>query len=63
VMMTKDVLCVNLETTSLESAIEIEDRNQLMLGFTENLPEAIRAFDEGRKPVYTDEPRRGMFLP
>jgi enoyl-CoA hydratase len=63
VAMTKDILWVNLETTSLESAIEIEDRNQLMLGFTENLPEAIRAFDEGRQPVYTDEPRRGMFLP
>jgi enoyl-CoA hydratase len=63
VAMTKDILWVNLETTSLDSAIEIEDRNQLMLGFTENLPEAIRAFDEGRQPVYTDEPRRGMFLP
>jgi enoyl-CoA hydratase len=62
VAMTKDILWVNLETTSLESAIEIEDRNQLMLGFTENLPEAIRAFDQGRRPVYTDEPRRGMFL-
>jgi len=61
--MTKDIVWVGLETTSLESAIEIEDRNQLMLGFTENLPEAIRAFDEGREPVYTDEPRRGMFLP
>ncbi len=63
VAMTKDIVWVNLETTSLESAIEIEDRNQLMLGFTENLPEAIRAFDQGRAPVYTDEPRRGMFLP
>jgi enoyl-CoA hydratase len=63
VSMTKDVLWVNLETTSLDSAIEIEDRNQLMLGFTENLPEAIRAFDQGRPPVYTDEPRKGMFLP
>jgi enoyl-CoA hydratase len=50
--MTKDVLWVNLETTSLESAIEIEDRNQLMLGFTENLQEAIRAFDADREPVY-----------
>jgi enoyl-CoA hydratase len=59
--MTKDILWVNLETTSLEAAIEIEDRNQLMLGFTENLQEAIRAFDEGRRPVYTDEPRRLMF--
>lgn len=60
--MTKDVLWANLEVASLEAAIELEDRNQLMLGFTENLPEAIRAFDAGREPTYTDEPRRGMFL-
>lgn len=61
--MTKDILWVNLETASLESAIEIEDRNQLMLGFTDNLPEAIRAFDQKRKPVYTDDPRRDLFTP
>jgi enoyl-CoA hydratase len=59
--MTKDVLWSDLEISSLATAVELEDRNQLMLGFTENLPEAIRAFDEGRPPVYTDEPRRGMF--
>ena len=59
--MTKDVLWANLEVSSLEAAVELEDRNQLMLGFTENLPEAIRAFDAGRSPKYTDEPRRGMF--
>ena len=59
--MTKDITWVNLETTSLESAIEIEDRNQLLLGFTENLPEAIRAFDQGRAPEYTDDPRRDLF--
>lgn len=59
--MTKDIVWVNLENPSLEAAIEIEDRNQLMLGFTNNLPEAIRAFDQGRPPVYTDEPRRDLF--
>jgi enoyl-CoA hydratase len=59
--MTKDVIWANLEVGSLEAAIELEDRNQLMLGFTENLPTAIRAFDDGSTPVYTDEPRRGMF--
>jgi enoyl-CoA hydratase len=59
--MTKDIIWVNLENPSLDSAIEIEDRNQLMLGFTENLPEAIRAFDQQREPVYTDEPRRDLF--
>jgi enoyl-CoA hydratase len=61
--MTKDVIWANLETSSLDAAIEIEDRNQLMLGFTENLPEAIRAFDQKRQPVYTDAPRRDLFMP
>jgi enoyl-CoA hydratase len=59
--MTKQALWANLEIGSLETAIEFEDRNQLMLGFTDNLPEAIRAFGAGREPVYTDEPRRDMF--
>ncbi len=61
--MTKDVLWANLETASLEAAIEIEDRNQLMLGFTENLPEAIRAFHAKRPPAFTDEPRKDLFGP
>lgn len=59
--MTKNVLWASLEVGSLETAIELEDRNQLMLGFTENLQEAIRAFDAGRPPAYTDEPRRDLF--
>jgi enoyl-CoA hydratase len=59
--MTKDVLWANLEISSLAAAVELEDRNQLMLGFTDNLPEAIRAFGEARPPVYTDEPRRDLF--
>ncbi len=59
--MTKDVLWADLEITSLSAAIELEDRNQLMLGFTDNLPEAIRAFDGGRDPVYRDDPRRDLF--
>jgi enoyl-CoA hydratase len=59
--MTKSALWASLEVASLETAIELEDRNQLMLGFTENLQEAIRAFDAGREPVYSDEPRRDLF--
>jgi enoyl-CoA hydratase len=61
VEMTKQVLWANLESSSLDAAIEIEDRNQIMLGMTDNLPEAITAFDQKRKPVYTDEPRRGVY--
>jgi enoyl-CoA hydratase len=59
--MTKQVIWANLENSSLAAAIELEDRNQLMLGMTDNLPEAITAFDEKRTPVYTDEPRRGIY--
>jgi enoyl-CoA hydratase len=61
--MTKQVIWANLENTSLISAIELEDRNQIMLGMTDNLPEAISAYSEKRKPVYTDEPRRGIYRP
>ena len=61
VQMTKQVVWANLENTSLAAAIELEDRNQIMLGMTDNLPEAITAFGEGRAPVYTDEPRRGVY--
>jgi enoyl-CoA hydratase len=59
--MTKQVIWANLETASLDAAIELEDRNQIMLGMTDNLPEAITAFGEKRRPVYTDEPRRGLY--
>ena len=59
--MTKQVVWANLENTSLAAAIELEDRNQIMLGMTDNLPEAITAFGQGRQPQYTDEPRRGVY--
>ena len=59
--LTKQTLRSELEVTSLRAAIELEDRSQLMAGFTDNLPEAIRAFDAGRRPVYADDPRRDLF--
>ncbi len=59
--MTKDTIWANLEVGSLAAAIELEDRNQLMLGFTNNLPTAIRAFDRGERPVYLDEPRHDIW--
>ena len=59
--MTKSTVWANLEITSLAAAQELEDRNQLMLGFTDNLPEAMRAFAEDRSPTYLDEPRKDMF--
>jgi enoyl-CoA hydratase len=61
VQMTKQVIWANLENPSLAAAIELEDRNQIMLGMTDNLPTAIEAFDAKQKPVFTDEPRRGVY--
>jgi enoyl-CoA hydratase len=61
--MTKQVIWANLENPSLAAAIELEDRNQIMLGMTDNLPESITAYGQKRKPIYTDEPRRGIYKP
>jgi len=55
VSMTKRVLWDNLEAGSLRAAIDLENRNQLLVRLTtENLAEAIRARKEGRKPSYED---------
>ncbi len=58
---TKRALWTEQEIASLDAAIEFEDRNQLLAGFTDNLPEAIKAFDAGRPPEFRDEPRRDLF--
>lgn len=53
--MTKRVLWDSLECGSLEAAIGLESRNQLLVRMlTPNLDEAIRARREKRRPRYTD---------
>lgn len=55
VSMTKQVLWDALECGSLQSAIDLENRNQLLVRLTtENLEEAIRARRQKRKPEYKD---------
>jgi len=55
VAMTKRVMWASLECGSLEAAIDLENRNQLLVRMTtENLDEAIAARRERRKPVYRD---------
>ena len=54
VMMTKQTMWSNLEISSLHAAIDLENRNQLLAGYTGNLDEAIAAFREKRKPVYKE---------
>ena len=53
--MTKKVLWSNLETGSLEAAIDLENRNQLLVRLTtQNLEEAITARKQKRPPRYED---------
>jgi len=53
--MTKKVLWSNLEAGSLTNAIDLENRNQLLVRLTtQNLEEAIRARKGKRKPRYED---------
>ncbi len=55
--MTKRTLWAALEIPGLQAAIDLENRNQLLLGLTNNLPEFIIARREKREPVYEDIPR------
>jgi enoyl-CoA hydratase len=54
VSMTKQVIWSNLEAGSLQAAIDLENRNQLLLGHTGNLDEAIAAFRDKRPPHYEE---------
>ena len=55
VSMTKRVIWANLEAGSLTAAIDLENRNQLLLGMTtKNLQEAIAARKQKRKPRFRD---------
>ena len=56
VAMTKETLWANLEIPALETALHLENRNQILLGMTTNLEEAITARKQKRKPAYTDKP-------
>lgn len=55
VQMTKQLLWSALECSSLEAAIDLENRNQLLVRMTtHNLEEAIAARNEGREPTFKD---------
>ncbi len=52
--LTKDTLWGALEVGSLQTAVDLENRTQLLAGFTGNLDEAVAAFKEKRPPVYKE---------
>ena len=57
IAMTKKTCWANLEIAGFEAAIELENRNQILLGMTTNLEEAIKARKAKRPAVYKDIPQ------
>lgn len=52
VQMTKEVMWSNLEAGSLQAAIDLENRTQILMTFTQDMQEAMRAFLEKREPCF-----------
>jgi len=52
--LTKEGLNLATDAPSLEAAMAIENRNQVLCARSEDFAEGLRAFIEKRKPVYRD---------
>jgi enoyl-CoA hydratase len=52
--LTKECLNFSVDAPSLDSAIAMEDRNQILTSQTIDVAEGMRAFLEKRTPVYKD---------
>ena len=52
--LTKEGLNISVDAPSLEAAMAMEDRQQVLTSFTADCREAQRAFLEKRDPVYRD---------
>lgn len=53
IQLSKRALQANLEITSYAAALELENRGQALLTQGEDMPEALAAFKEKRRPVFT----------
>jgi enoyl-CoA hydratase/carnithine racemase len=53
VFATKQVMWANLDVPSLETAIQLENRNQILGGASGEVEESARAFFEQRKPDWS----------
>jgi enoyl-CoA hydratase/carnithine racemase len=52
--LTKEGLNMAVDAASLEAAMAIENRNQVLCAGSEDFKEGMRAFLEKRKPSYAD---------
>jgi enoyl-CoA hydratase len=52
--LTKECLNMSVDAPSLEAAIAMEDRNQILCSQTADVREGMTAFLQKRKPEYRD---------
>jgi len=52
--LTKECLNMSVDAGSLEAAIAMEDRNQILCAQTNDMKEGVAAFLQKRKPVFTN---------
>jgi enoyl-CoA hydratase len=52
--LTKECLNMAVDAGSLEAAIAMEDRNQILCAQTDDFAEGVSAFVEKRAPQYQD---------
>ncbi len=52
--LTKECLNMSVDAGSLEAAVAMEDRNQILCAQTKDFGEGVRAFLEKRAPNYAD---------
>jgi enoyl-CoA hydratase len=52
--LTKETIWAAQEVASLQAAVALENRTQLLAGHTGNLTEASAAFREKRRPIYVE---------
>jgi len=52
--LTKDGLNLGVDAPSMDAAMALEDRQQVLLGQTQDHPEAVKAFFEKRAPEFQD---------
>jgi enoyl-CoA hydratase/carnithine racemase len=55
VQLSKRALQANMEISSYAAALELENRGQALLTRGADMPEALAAFKEKRKPVFTGQ--------